>query len=372
LVDHVETFYREPMTPASGCPLAEVRAIEAELGYPLPVRVREFYLLFGRRPELWLMHRPLPLEELPANCGDDYLACWEECQGVYEWTLSYGDLGHPDPPVYIDQTEPCHLAFTDFVTHMLIHVDFEVRHDVGLEDLKPEVHGGIAVRAVPELLAHHYPERALVGPAGIEHILRWFGDTQTSLLLNTVSGEAAAWTVDAEAWERLTHCAGMEWTFTWVCAEELELLTPTCSSEPSEADLETAAREVPALVGLQVERAHTLAGTLGFLVSDREGEPSSTAPAGEILRQDPAPGNLLTGLGPVKVVTSLGAPRITLPDLVGLRLERVRSHLSILGLELGQVRGADAPSSTVVSCLPPAGAGVAPGTRVDLETEAAE
>jgi hypothetical protein len=82
----------------SGYSSEEIDAGERRLGMKLPVALREWYALTGRRKDIWNQQdRFLPPEDLEVIGG--VLELFVENQGVTSWGVRESDLRFDDPPV---------------------------------------------------------------------------------------------------------------------------------------------------------------------------------------------------------------------------------------------------------------------------------
>ncbi len=124
---------------------------------------------------------------------------------------------------------------------------------------------------------------------------------------------------------------------------------------------------VPAVVGRQLSQARDLLLAAGFtLVADTV---ESSAPAGEVVEADPAPGERVALPMTVRVAVSEGPPMVTVPRLIGLDEDRAVQILDSLGLEVTEVAerfrfGLD--QGRVIEQEPAAGVSVEHGSGVRL------
>ena len=93
-----------PLTPTDGVEDSILLAAEARLGVLLPRRLRECYLLTGKRSD---MHRSLdvllPPQEL--KLASETIIFYLENQGVVVWGIRIADAHLEDPPVYLAANE---------------------------------------------------------------------------------------------------------------------------------------------------------------------------------------------------------------------------------------------------------------------------
>jgi serine/threonine-protein kinase len=127
--------------------------------------------------------------------------------------------------------------------------------------------------------------------------------------------------------------------------------------------------EVPRVVALEVDAARRLLAERDLVLESTGSRHSPLFPGGQILSQQPAPGESLRPGRKVKVLVSLGPEDFRSPDLIGTPVARARVLLSQEGLRLGSVAHLHAPGrqeNLVLAQDPPAGAAVEKEGRVDL------
>jgi eukaryotic-like serine/threonine-protein kinase len=114
---------------------------------------------------------------------------------------------------------------------------------------------------------------------------------------------------------------------------------------------------VPPLVGRTVNQARSQLVDLGFVVKMAPGHYSPKAPAGEVLRVQPAAGAVLKRGETVTLTPSLGPPPVEVPSVVGETVDRARSALTKgnLELEVNAQRWNDAAPGTVIAQDPTGG-----------------
>jgi serine/threonine-protein kinase len=127
---------------------------------------------------------------------------------------------------------------------------------------------------------------------------------------------------------------------------------------------------VPELAGETEEEAAGTLADLGLALRRAEtGRFSETLAAGRVIESRPAAGSLVKRGATIEAVVSLGARRVTVPELAGKAAPAAQLMLRSEGLEPGAtlsvLTGARAPG-TIVAQDPPAGASVPAGTSVDL------
>ncbi|HTR20926.1 MAG TPA: PASTA domain-containing protein [Gemmatimonadales bacterium] len=125
---------------------------------------------------------------------------------------------------------------------------------------------------------------------------------------------------------------------------------------------------IPDVAGLDSGLARRLIAAVGLVVADVESVQAAVAPGIAMLTR-PAPGTPLPAGSSLRLVVSIGAPTISVPDLLGLTQADARTRLELEGLTLGSVtrrRTGDAAPGTVIAQKPGAGTLAAPGTIVDI------
>ncbi len=129
---------------------------------------------------------------------------------------------------------------------------------------------------------------------------------------------------------------------------------------------------VPNLAGLSQGAASTALQNAGLTVGTVTLQTSTTVPAGDVIRQDPAAGAPVAPGTSVNLVVSSGpptAPPVIVPDVVGQSQGAASTALQNAGLTVGTVTlqtSATVPAGDVIRQDPAAGASVAPGTPVNL------
>jgi hypothetical protein len=93
-----------PLEPTDGYAETELTAAEAELGFELPVALREGYALFGRRPDLTQQQDPLvPATGLHVTDDlDGALVFRRENQDCAFWAIPLAEIEQDDPPVVVE------------------------------------------------------------------------------------------------------------------------------------------------------------------------------------------------------------------------------------------------------------------------------
>lgn len=126
---------------------------------------------------------------------------------------------------------------------------------------------------------------------------------------------------------------------------------------------------VPPLVNLTNADAQQAAKKAGLVLSFDEQFYSSEIPAGRIISQSPAAKTLVRRGSRVHLAESLGAQKITIPNVVGSSERAAEINLRRRGLEIGSVGAISLPSiplDQVVAQSPPADAQGVLTRRVNL------
>ena len=124
---------------------------------------------------------------------------------------------------------------------------------------------------------------------------------------------------------------------------------------------------IPELAGLTVPEASDAALRGGLDLNIEHQLYSTTVPAGRILSQAPAAGSKVRQGWQVRVVESLGAQHVAIPDVVGQPMHQATMELHRNQLDLGTVIHLDAPGQPdfVLAQTPPPDAGI-DQPRIDL------
>jgi eukaryotic-like serine/threonine-protein kinase len=102
---------------------------------------------------------------------------------------------------------------------------------------------------------------------------------------------------------------------------------------------------LPNLVGLPVAKAQDAISLLGLKLKVEDKLYSTQVPAGGIVSQMPAAGTSMKPLQYVHVLVSLGAPQVTVPDVIGKSLRAARITAVERGLNIGDVAAVYWPQS---------------------------
>lgn len=96
-----------PLTEGDGLHETDLQKVEARLGLPLPTALREAYLLFGRRPDLFERQDPMlrPSDLFVHEDLGGVLVFRSENQGCAFWGVRLTDLNESDPPVVVQSRD---------------------------------------------------------------------------------------------------------------------------------------------------------------------------------------------------------------------------------------------------------------------------
>jgi beta-lactam-binding protein with PASTA domain len=115
--------------------------------------------------------------------------------------------------------------------------------------------------------------------------------------------------------------------------------------------------QVPALKGMTVADARSVAAGLGLNLDVDNRYYSGDVAAGHIVSQSPVPGTMVRREWRVRVAESLGPQKVDVPDTVGANERVAALELRRAGLEVGEIARlpyAAAPEGTVLAQDPPA------------------
>jgi beta-lactam-binding protein with PASTA domain len=124
---------------------------------------------------------------------------------------------------------------------------------------------------------------------------------------------------------------------------------------------------VPDVAGYGEADARTLIESAGLTASVENTQTS--APKGVVVNTRPPSGTALTPGRPVTLVVSVGAPTMTVPDVVGMQLQEAKAKIEEAGFKSGTSLSRSttvADPGVVIEQRPQAGTLGAPGTAVDL------
>ncbi len=113
---------------------------------------------------------------------------------------------------------------------------------------------------------------------------------------------------------------------------------------------------VPNVVGLTVPNAEAELNRVGLRVTEVIELAHPTQPPGIISAQHPLPGQQLRTAGVVQLAVSSGLPRVAVPNVVGLTVERALAVLGNVGLQADQrSEFSENPAGTVIRVAPAVG-----------------
>lgn len=125
--------------------------------------------------------------------------------------------------------------------------------------------------------------------------------------------------------------------------------------------------DIPNLVGKNVEEARKEAESQNFKMVVSEQEYRTDIKADCVVSQSPAAAQQVAQGETVSVVVSLGALQV--PNLSGLSFEDAGSLIKARGLEVGKITyevALDYRPGIVIRSVPPYGAGISGGEKIDL------
>ncbi|MEO0366979.1 MAG: PASTA domain-containing protein, partial [Pseudomonadota bacterium] len=125
----------------------------------------------------------------------------------------------------------------------------------------------------------------------------------------------------------------------------------------------------PGVIGLAQVAAEQAIVNAELIVGTVTAQPSSTAPAGQVIGQSPAAGVVQVVGSPVDLTVSSGPPQVNVPNVLGLTEAVANTALTNAGLTLGNVsqqNSATVPVGQVISQTPIAGAQIDVGSAVDV------
>jgi beta-lactam-binding protein with PASTA domain len=113
---------------------------------------------------------------------------------------------------------------------------------------------------------------------------------------------------------------------------------------------------VPNVVGMSLQQARKAAVAAGLLLDREGGFYSRDVPEGRVLSQAPTAGTLVRRGWHVRIAESLGAQRVSVPDLLHQSQRAAEMNIARRGLDVGTVAVAhipDQPADQVVAQSPP-------------------
>ena len=116
--------WHSPLQPGDGYSAAELDAAEDRLGLKLPLALREWYELAGKRKDITAAQNFLRLPHslyTQEEDGAKVLYFYRENQGEPNWGVLASDLKSDDPPVYLDETGGIeNQTLSEFITQMVV------------------------------------------------------------------------------------------------------------------------------------------------------------------------------------------------------------------------------------------------------------
>lgn len=127
-------------------------------------------------------------------------------------------------------------------------------------------------------------------------------------------------------------------------------------------------KKVPRLIGLSVAEAEEALRASSLVASDTDRVNHPTAPAGEVVWQDPPPRVAVPAGTGVQLSVSRGPQRVQMPNVTDYQEAVARQVIEAAGLRVARIDTTQAPvpRGVVVSTRPPAGQTLAPGSGVIL------
>jgi serine/threonine-protein kinase len=126
---------------------------------------------------------------------------------------------------------------------------------------------------------------------------------------------------------------------------------------------------VPDLTGMTPDEASTALAAVHLVVGTQSNGYSETVPAGQVMSQDPPPGQQVKRDTAVRLVVSQGLPPVTVPKVTGMTLDQATTALKNVKLSVKKASEAyneTVPAGSVISQTPAAGASVQRGTTVSV------
>jgi hypothetical protein len=99
LASFVAGWY-QPLTERDGYEADELDSAERRLGVRMPLALREWYALAGKRPDIWSQQDHL-LAPSELQIVDNALVFCVENQAVVRWAIELSELENADPPIVV-------------------------------------------------------------------------------------------------------------------------------------------------------------------------------------------------------------------------------------------------------------------------------
>lgn len=196
LVGFIRVWGDRPFTEADGEAPDRIAHAEAKLGRMLPLAVREWYELVGRRLDVSGRSHGFPLtalalDGLRVDENDGLLVLCDECQGVFSWGVAPGHMALVDPPVVARAWEGGdHVIVNTTVSEFFLFIALFLKAND--RDLYGYMRDGV------EAIAHTWPRSSL--PAwwwGDPEAFTLFGDADTLICWDSTGHVSIAGRTDA-------------------------------------------------------------------------------------------------------------------------------------------------------------------------------
>jgi len=129
LTDFVAEWHT-PLQEGDGYSAAELDAAEQRLGLNLPLALREWYQLAGKRTDLFAIDPydfTSPHELSTEEDDHEVLRLFSETQAIVDWGIRQQDLMQDDPPVYNENSYASeeflrsNETFSEFILQVIVH-----------------------------------------------------------------------------------------------------------------------------------------------------------------------------------------------------------------------------------------------------------
>ncbi len=161
LVGFVDGYFKQPIDEGSGNTSEEIAAVEAGLDIELPVAVREWFRLVGRRPDVTCAYDcSTQLDDLKLQNG--FLSLYWESQMIWDCGIRAADHQLADPPAYFLSTDLDYVVDYGLPEGSVVHE--------GVVELAPTISSFLTNMAILQRLIGGY-ERNLAPEwqAGVYH-----------------------------------------------------------------------------------------------------------------------------------------------------------------------------------------------------------
>ena len=111
----------QPLGPGDGYGAEELGQSAERLGIAIPIAMREWYSLAGRRDDVWSQQDTL-LSPKKLFCEDGVLHFYIENQAVTCWGLRLEDLSHDDPPVVVQDKHETWVVQSPTLSEFTLHL----------------------------------------------------------------------------------------------------------------------------------------------------------------------------------------------------------------------------------------------------------